>query len=230
MRFTPRKNRFTLIELLVVIAIIAILAAMLLPALSKAREKARSISCTNNMKTVGTYLNMYADADEKQYFPPCKMDNKEWSERILRELGPGTNETGGVADALSAAKIFYCPSHPSYPKSGYTFPHTTIGMRVYNTDVANAVTRLKMKNPTEYGFIHDSINARDNNASQGSYIVYARTSYPSGTIHARHSKKFNTLFADGHVATEHKDSPARSGYNTTTMTTYATQIDTIYEN
>ena len=214
-----------------VIAIIAILAAMLLPALSKAREKARSISCTNNMKTIGTYLNMYADADEDQYFPPCKNTNdREWSESLLREVGSGTNENGGVTNALSAAKIFYCPSHPSYPKSGYTFPHTTIGMRVYNADVANAVTRLKLLNPTEYGFIHDSINARDNNASQGSYIIYARTGYSQGTIHARHSKKFNTLFADGHVATEHKDSPARAGYNTTTMTTYATQIDTIYEN
>ena len=70
-----RCQGFTLIELLVVIAVIAILASLLLPALSKAKEQAKMIQCVNNLHEVGLATSMYADDNRDTYF--CNAENDE---------------------------------------------------------------------------------------------------------------------------------------------------------
>ena len=83
------KPRFTLIELLVVVAIIAILAGILMPALSSALRKAKNISCTGNQKMIGLALSMYA-TDNREYFPPV-----DWSTDLPWGLWHRTLMMGG---------------------------------------------------------------------------------------------------------------------------------------
>lgn len=185
------RNGFTLIELLVVIAVIAILAGLLLPAIAKAKQRAKATACLSNLKQIGVAAQMYAHDSEGVLLLDATIPdpNITWGTILFTNLN------------LGARDVFVCPAYKPF-----RFEHWQNIYGIRRDPPTNCVRgpagvlfRVDCPpNPTEFLLVADTTTQGVGGwTARNCYVFKVGTA--TKNVHARHSIRANGLFLDAHV-------------------------------